>query len=168
MERAGVRMFSRFIRADNTYERSRSGKDLVNFSFLIGNFWPVALNKAHIVCARIQAQLPEPSCIKDLIRGGFTPVRPFLIKAFHAWMFRQLRHECFSFVSTGQRRPKRQLQPAYATDRNQLLRRLPELPVDEIGGEAAHERELFGLPWPDLEGARLQATQRIASPVHPW
>ena len=132
------------------------GKTLVDFSFLIGNFWPVALNKAHIVCARIQAQLPEPSCIKDPIRGRFNPVCPLLIKAFHAWMFRQLRHECFSFVSTGQRRPKRQLQPTLCHDRNQLLRRLPELPVDEIGGEAAHEGELFGLPWPDLEGSGLQ------------
>src|SRR4051812_37311307 len=46
-------------------------------------------------------------------------------------------------------------------DRHQLLRRLPELPVDEIGGEAAHERELFGLPRPDLQGARPQGRKGL-------
>src|SRR5579864_5158249 len=80
--------------ADNTDERSRSGKDVLNVGFLIGHFRPVAFNKTHIVCARIQAQLPEPSCIKDLIRWRSNPICPLLIKAFHAWMFRQLRHEC--------------------------------------------------------------------------
>src|SRR5439155_19071576 len=80
--------------ADNTDERFRSGKDVLYVGFLIGNFWSVALNKTHIVCTRIQAQLPEPSCIKDLIPGDFTPVRPFPVKMFHAWVFRQLRHEC--------------------------------------------------------------------------
>jgi len=68
-----------------------------NFGFLIGNFWPVPLNKTHIVGTSIQAQLPEPSYIKDLIRGRSNPVCPLLIKAFHAWMFRQLRHECSPF-----------------------------------------------------------------------
>jgi hypothetical protein len=80
--------------ANDTDERSGSGKDVFNFGFLIGNFWPVPLNKTHIVGTSIQAQLPEPSCIKDLIGWGFLPVRPFLVKMFHAWVFRQLRHEC--------------------------------------------------------------------------
>jgi len=40
--------------------------------------------------------------------------------------------------------------------RHQVPGSLPELPVDEIGGEATHEGELFGLPWPDLEGSGLQ------------
>jgi hypothetical protein len=78
--------------ADNTNERSRSGKDVLNIGFLIGNFWPVALNKTHIVCTRIQAQLPEPSCIKDLIRGDFTPVHPLLVKMLHGWVFSQILH----------------------------------------------------------------------------
>jgi hypothetical protein len=66
--------------AHNTNQRSCSGEDVVNFGFLIGNFWPIALNKTDIVCTRIQAQLPEPSCIKYLIRGDFTPLRPFLVE----------------------------------------------------------------------------------------
>jgi hypothetical protein len=73
-------------------ERCRSGKDVLNIGFLIGNFWPVALNKTHIVCTRIQAQLPEPSCIKDLIRGDFTPDHPLLVKMLHGWVFSQILH----------------------------------------------------------------------------
>jgi len=74
--------------ANNTYERSGSGKDVLNLGFLIGNFWPIAFNETHVVCARVQAQVPEPSCIKDLIRWRFNPVCPFLVKMFHAWVFR--------------------------------------------------------------------------------
>src|SRR6516164_4544557 len=51
--------------------------------------------------------------------------------------------------------------PGLYPDRHQLLRRLPELPVDEIGSDAAHERELFRLPWPDLECARLKGGKRL-------
>src|SRR4051812_44762827 len=80
--------------ADNTNERSRSRKDVLYVDFLIGNFRPLALNKTHIVCARIQAQLPEPRRIKDLVRGGFTLLRFLLVKVFHGWVFSQLRHEC--------------------------------------------------------------------------
>ena len=39
-------------------------------------------------------------------------------------------------------------------NRYHLLRRFPELPVDEIGGEAPHQRELVLCPGSDLEGAR--------------
>jgi hypothetical protein len=70
------------------------GKTFSISAFLIGNFWPVALNKAHIVCTRLQAQLPEPSCIKDPIRRALTLVLPFLVKMFHGCVFSQLRHEC--------------------------------------------------------------------------
>src|SRR6266496_3457445 len=41
-------------------------------------------------------------------------------------------------------------------DRHQLLGALPELPVNEIRGEAAQERQLSRLPGPDLEDAGLQ------------
>ena len=41
-------------------------------------------------------------------------------------------------------------------DRHELLGRLPELRVDEIGGDPAHPRQGFRLPRPDFEGARLQ------------
>jgi hypothetical protein len=41
-------------------------------------------------------------------------------------------------------------------ERNQLLRRLPELAVYKIGGEAAQECELVRFARPDLEGTRLQ------------
>jgi len=67
--------------ADNTNQRSRSGKNIINVGFLIGNFGPITLNKTHIVCARFQAQLPEPSCVEDPIRGRFNPVCPRLIEA---------------------------------------------------------------------------------------
>ena len=103
---------------DNTNERSCSGKDVLNFSFLIGNFWPVALNKTHIVCTRMQAQLPEPSCIKDLIGCGFTTVRLFPIKLFHSWVFRQLRHECSPLSQSPDDlsfSTERRLQSAYPT-----------------------------------------------------
>src|SRR5215472_10596303 len=40
--------------------------------------------------------------------------------------------------------------------RHQLPRSLPELLVDEIGGDASHQCELIGLTWPDLELARLE------------
>ena len=46
-------------------------------------------------------------------------------------------------------------------ERHQLLRGLPELPVDEAGGEAAHECELFCLPWTDLEDTRLQGRKGL-------
>jgi hypothetical protein len=78
---------------DNTDERSRSGKDVINFGFLIGNFWPIAFNKTYIVCARIQTQLPQPDCIKDPVGCDPSPVRPLLIKMFNGWVFRHLRHE---------------------------------------------------------------------------
>ncbi len=42
------------------------------------------------------------------------------------------------------------------SDRNQLLRGLPQLPVDEIGCQAAHQRELFGLTRPNLQGPLLE------------
>src|SRR5215469_7678595 len=67
----------------------------------------------------------------------------------------------FSFVPTVQRRPKASAANGLYPDRNQLLRGFPKLSVDEIGGEAAQERELFGLPWPDLEGTRLQRSKRL-------
>jgi hypothetical protein len=67
--------------ANDTDERSRSGEDVLNVRFLIGNFGPITLNKTHIVCARFQAQLPEPSCVEDPIRGRFNPVCPRLIEA---------------------------------------------------------------------------------------
>jgi hypothetical protein len=53
-----------------------------------------------------------------------------------------IKHECLHALS----------QP----DRNQLLRRFPELPVDEIGCQAAHQRELFGLTRPNLQGLLLE------------
>ena len=46
-------------------------------------------------------------------------------------------------------------------NRHQLLRRFPELPVDEIGSEAPHQCELFGLPRPDLQGARLEGRKGL-------
>jgi len=46
-------------------------------------------------------------------------------------------------------------------DRNQLLRRFPELPVDEIGCQAAHQRELFGLTRADLQCSRLERRKRL-------
>ena len=46
-------------------------------------------------------------------------------------------------------------------DRHQLLRRLPELPVDETRGEAAHERELLGLPWPNFERTRIEGRKGL-------
>src|SRR2546422_8102362 len=46
-------------------------------------------------------------------------------------------------------------------DWHKLLGRLPELPVDEIGGEAAHECELLGLSRPDLEGTRFERRKRL-------
>src|SRR5207237_9751373 len=60
----------------------------------------------------------------------------------------------FSFVPTGSGVQIRQLQPALYADRNQLLRRLPELPVDEIGGEATHEGELFWTALAESRGSR--------------
>src|SRR5579859_3039784 len=87
--------------ADNTDERSGPGKDVLNVSLLIGNFWPITLNKTHIVCSRIQTQLPEPSCIKYLLGSGFNRVRPFLVELFHSWVFRQLRHECSPLSQLG-------------------------------------------------------------------
>src|SRR5437763_9726527 len=80
--------------ADNTDKRSRSGKDVLYVGFLIGNFRPLTLNKTHIVCPPIQAQLPEPSCIKDLIRAGFTLLCLLLVKMFNAWVFTQLLQGC--------------------------------------------------------------------------
>ena len=41
-------------------------------------------------------------------------------------------------------------------DRNQLLRRFPELPVDEARCDAAHQREEFGLPRSNLECSLLE------------
>src|SRR5271165_6711962 len=46
-------------------------------------------------------------------------------------------------------------------DWHQILRRLPELAVDEIGGEAAHPREGFRLSWPDFACARLEGCKRL-------
>lgn len=45
--------------------------------------------------------------------------------------------------------------------RHQLLRGLPELPVDETGGEAAHECEQFCLPWTDLDDTRLEGRKGL-------
>src|SRR5205085_10420971 len=108
--------------ADDTDERFRSGKDVVNVDFLIDNFWPIAFNKTHIVCARIEAQLPEPSCIKRPIRWNFTPVCALLVKMLHAWVFRQLRHECSPLSQlpaackfVGCNRPTPRLAPASST-----------------------------------------------------
>ena len=41
------------------------------------------------------------------------------------------------------------------SDGHQLLRGLPELTVDEIGGESPHQCEQIGLTRPDLDLARL-------------
>jgi hypothetical protein len=45
--------------------------------------------------------------------------------------------------------------------RNQLFRGFPELPVDEIGSEAAQECELFSLPGPDLLDTRPEGRKGL-------
>src|SRR5437867_8046550 len=45
--------------------------------------------------------------------------------------------------------------------RHQFLGRLPEMPVDEIGSEAAHQRKYLGLPGPNFEGSRLQGRKGL-------
>ena len=46
-------------------------------------------------------------------------------------------------------------------DRHELLGSLPELPVDETRGEAAHPRECFRLSRPDFDGTRVQGTEGL-------
>ena len=45
--------------------------------------------------------------------------------------------------------------------RHQVPGSLPELPVDEIGGDASHQCELIGLTRPDLEFARLETREGL-------
>src|SRR3954463_1960165 len=126
-----------------------------NIAFLVGDFGPAAFDKANIVRASLQADSAERGRVKDLWDGCFRPIDAHLVEMFYSWMLRQLRHwdarfsylccSCDLFFSGPGRR-------WLHFDRNQVLRRLPKLPVDEIRSEAAQERQLSGLPWPNLEG----------------